>query len=262
MKSSLKVALIQSDLQWENTEDNLKSFSEKILQVDDDVDLIVLPEMFSTGFTMNVEGLAQNQDGATFSWMKEQAISSNSAIYGSFITEDDGEIYNRAYFFFPDGSFKKYDKKHLFTYAGEHKVFSAGKQRVIIEYKGWKIMPQICYDLRFPVWTRNDLNYDLLIYIASWPEKRKNHWNQLLKARAIENLTYVLAVNRVGVDGNDLTYSGNSQIIEYSGDVKCEAKEHKQEILSFVLNKDDQDAYRQNFGFLNDLDKIEFSSKL
>jgi predicted amidohydrolase len=258
MKSNLKVALIQSDLNWENIDDNLKSFSAKIAQVEDDVDLIVLPEMFSTGFTMNVEGLAQNQDGITFSWMKQEAISSNSAIYGSFISEENGKIYNRAYFFHPDGSFEKYDKKHLFTYAGEHKVFSAGDQRVIIDYKGWRIMPQICYDLRFPAWTRNDLNYDLLIYIASWPEKRKNHWNQLLKARAIENLTYVLAVNRVGIDGNNLTYSGNSQIIEYSGDVKAEAKEHSEEILTFVLEKDMQKKYRDNFGFLNDIDDIEF----
>ncbi|MEN8186898.1 MAG: amidohydrolase [Bacteroidota bacterium] len=252
--SNLSVALVQTDIVWEDTANNLNNLSKKLASISEKVDLIVLPEMFTTGFTMNVDSVKEKIEGEAYNWMKKMSQKLDCAIYGSVITEDEGGIYNRGYFFFPDGSHKIYDKKHLFTLAGEDKVFTAGSTRKVIDYKGWKIMPQICYDLRFPVWSRNNLEYDLLLYIASWPKKRKFHWNSLLPARAIENMSYVVAVNRVGSDDNNLDYSGNSKAIDYSGEIVAAAKEETEEIVIVHLDKEKQSNFREQFAFLKDMD--------
>ena len=257
--NNLNVALVQTNIAWENINENLNSLESKLNSLDNSVDLVILPEMFTTGFTMNVESIKEANGGTAFKWMSETAKKNNFAIYGSIISEDNNNIYNRGYFFYPDGSHKHYDKKHLFTLAGEEKVFTAGNQRSILEYKGWKIMPQICYDLRFPVWTRNDLDYDLLIYIASWPERRKHQWSTLLPARAVENMSYVMAVNRVGTDGNNLDYSGNSKAIDFSGEVISSAQEYKEEIVVVQLDKQKQNDFRNKFSFLNDIDDFKIS---
>lgn len=211
-KESLSLALVQADLAWENPEKNHKNLENQCASVDTETDLIILPEMFPTGFSMESEKLAQPPAGKSFQWMKKLAREKNSAVTGSIITKEKGEHFNRLYFVYPDGHYKTYDKKHLFTYAGEHHYYSPGKERIIVEYKGWRICPLICYDLRFPVWTRNTADFDLQIFVACWPAKRSHSWDSLLKARAIENLAYVAGVNRVGTDGNDLDYNGHSAI--------------------------------------------------
>ena len=252
----LKIALVQSDIIWESISQNLSSYSKKLIGIGLKTDLIILPEMFATGFSMNVDEISQEENGEIFNWMKQLAASENTAIYGSIIIKDTGKYYNRAYFVYPDGSFVTYNKKHLFSLAGEDEIYTAGNDRRIIEFKGWKIMPQICYDLRFPIWSRNDLNYDLLIYIASWPEKRIYAWQTLLKARAIENMTFVAGVNRVGTDGSYAKYSGESAVISPMGEVMIEIKNNEDKIEIIEIDKSFSDKVRSKLGFLNDIDKF------
>ena len=199
----MKVAIIQTALIWENPNANRIQFEEKIRGIEQNVDLIVLPEMFSTGFTMNPETVAETMNGETISWMQTLAKHKNSAITGSLVIVENGKYYNRLVFVLPSGEIKHYDKRHLFSLAGEEKVYTKGKTKLIIEYKGFKICPLICYDLRFPVFSRNVEDYDVLLYVANWPKPRINAWNALLKARAIENMCYVVGVNRIGEDQNN-----------------------------------------------------------
>lgn len=213
----MKVAIIQSDLVWENPKANRLHFDEKINSITDNIDLIVLPEMFSTGFTMNPASVAETMEGETVNWIKSLAIAKNCAITGSLVIQENGNFYNRMLFVYPNGEIMHYDKRHLFTLAKEDEVYTSGKEKVIIDYNNWKICLQICYDLRFPVFARNVENYDLLIYVASWPKPRINAWDILLRARAVENLSYVIGVNRIGVDANNLEYVGHSQVIDYLG---------------------------------------------
>ena len=214
----MKVALIQSSLFWENPIANRNHFGEKINAIFEEVDLIVLPEMFATGFTMNPEIVSETMEGETIQWMQSFAKAKNSAITGSIVIKENDNFYNRLVFVFPSGEIEFYDKRHLFTLAGEDKIYTAGHNKLIVEYKGWKICPLICYDLRFPVFSRNTENYDLLIYVANWPKTRINAWDALLKARAIENMSYTIGVNRIGEDDNGFHYNGHSQVVDFFGD--------------------------------------------
>ena len=255
-KSILKIVLIQSDLVWENPAKNRQSFEEKINTISSDVDLIILPEMFSTGFTMNASKVAETMDGETVKWMRELAENKNSAIIGSIIIEVDNLFYNRLLFVHPSGEIDSYDKKHTFTLAGEDKVFTAGKKRITIDYKGWKICPLICYDLRFPVWARNTTNYDLLLYVASWPKPRINAWDTLLKARSIENMSFTIGVNRVGVDENGYEYNGNSVCYDTMGNCLAKNDASEEVILEVEIDKNKQVQLRQKFQFLEDRDEF------
>jgi len=223
----LKVTIIQSDLVWENPEKNLQNFSSQIDAIKEQTDLIILPEMFATGFTMNAQKLAEENDGRTVQWMKSKATEKNADLIGSVIIKEDSGFYNRLFWVKSDGNVLKYDKRHLFRMADEHKIYKAGSTKLIADVKGWNVCPLICYDLRFPVWSRGEsLNFDLLIYIANWPERRSSHWRLLLQARAIENQAYVAGVNRVGKDGLDINYRGDSAIIDPLGNIiKQEAEQ-------------------------------------
>ena len=223
----LKITMIQSDLAWEDIDSNLTEFDVKIDSIEQDPHLIILPEMFSTGFSMNAAGLAQEMDGSAVKWIQKKSKEVHADIVGSIINKDEGKFYNRLVWAKPDGNLLTYDKKHLFRMAGEEKVYSAGNKNIIVELNGWKIRPFICYDLRFPAWTRNMKNqYDAAIFIANWPERRAGHWKTLLQARAIENQCYVVGVNRVGTDGNGLAYCGDSSIIDPWGTVVFQKSSH------------------------------------
>jgi len=252
----MKIALIQSQLFWENPEKNRKKFEEKINAISESVDLIVLPEMFTTGFTMRPNEVAETMQGETVTWLKSLAKAKKAAITGSLVLTENDNFYNRLVFVFPTGEIQFYDKKHLFTLAGEDKVYAAGNQKIVIEYLGWKICPLVCYDLRFPVFSRNTVNYDLLIYVASWPKTRINAWDALLKARAIENMSYVVGVNRIGEDHNGYQYNGHSQVVDFLGNYKLEPIEIKG-VFIVELNKVDLLATRKQLDFLSDQDAFE-----
>jgi predicted amidohydrolase len=216
----LMVTLIQTDLVWENIESNLAGLGNKIDGIQENTHLIVLPEMFATGFSMDADNLAQDMQGSAVQWLRKKSIQKNADIVGSIIIKENDNFYNRLLWAKPKGTLLIYDKKHLFRIIGEEKVYKAGNKNITVELNGWKIRPFICYDLRFPVWTRNiDNQFDLAIFIANWPEKRASHWKILLQARAIENQCYVVGVNRIGNDGNGLNYSGDSSIIDPLGTV-------------------------------------------
>uniref|UniRef100_A0AB33KZX2 Omega-amidase YafV n=1 Tax=Tenacibaculum sp. Pbs-1 TaxID=3238748 RepID=A0AB33KZX2_9FLAO len=254
--NTLKVALIQSDLVWENPIANRKQFEEKINNLTEGIDLIILPEMFTTGFTMNASAVAETMEGETVQWLQNLAQKKNVAITGSIVINENSTFYNRLLFVYPSREIDSYDKKHTFTLAGEHKVFSAGTERVIVEYKGWKICPLICYDLRFPIWARNTENYDLLLYVASWPKPRIEAWDALLKARAIENMTYTIGVNRVGVDANNYEYTGNTVCYNTLGNCLVKNNQGIEEILFVELDKEAQTKTRERFRFLDDRDRF------
>lgn len=248
----MKVALIQSDLFWENSIKNCELFEAKINQIEP-VDLIVLPEMFTSGFSMNAEFVAQTMQGEAILLLKKLAKSKNCAITGSLVISENNNFYNRMVFVFPDGNIEFYDKKHLFSLAGENKFYKPGDIKKIVTYKDFKICLQICYDLRFPVFARNKEDYDLLIYVASWPDTRINAWNILLKARAVENMSYVIGVNRVGTDDNNLNYTGNSQVIDSLGNFVLEPQT-SDDVFVINLDKSKMMQNRAYFGFLKDRD--------
>lgn len=257
MQNTLRVVGIQSNLVWENAQKNRENFQQKIEELPQLVDLIVLPEMFTTGFSMNPSLVFETMDGETVAWMKRIAKEKNCAITGSLVISENNFFYNRLLFVHPSQQIEIYDKKHLFTLAGEDKEYVAGTKKVIINYKGWKICPLVCYDLRFPVWSRNIENYDLLLYMASWPVPRINAWKTLLKARAIENMSYVLGVNRTGIDASDYKYSGNSLLVNCFGKTMSSLEDNKEGIVMGVLNKEKQENSRNKFTFLEDRDVFE-----
>lgn len=261
MDNKLKVVLIQSDLVWENPEENRINFTNKITGILQDVDLIILPEMFTTGFTMNANEVAETMKGHTVEWMQTIASQKKCAIIGSVVIKENDKLYNRALFVRPDGKVQSYDKHHTFTLAGEHKVYSQGKHQVLLEYKGWKICPLICYDLRFPVWSRNISDYDLLIYVANWPKVRITAWDTLLKARAIENMSYCIGVNRIGLDGNDHEYVGHSAAYDVLGNRIDDLDDETEGIAIVTLDKKDITTYRDKLGFLNDRDHFTFQEE-
>lgn len=252
----MKTALIQTTLIWENSSENRLSIQEKINSISQYVDLIVLPEMFTSGFTMNPEKVAETMQGETISWLKEVAKSKNCAITGSLVIEENNNYYNRLVFVVPSGEIQFYDKRHLFTLAGEDKAYTAGKDKIIIEYKGFKICPLICYDLRFPVFSRNVEDYDVLIYVANWPKPRVNAWDILLKARAVENMSYVIGVNRVGFDDNNLEYIGHSQVVDFLGNCIQEPQEIEG-VFIVDFNKEKLLETRNKLAFLNDKDNFK-----
>jgi predicted amidohydrolase len=256
METDLKTTIIQSKLHWENAEANRRMFSEKIASIKGKTDLIVLPEMFSTGFSMNAEKLAEPNDGETLNWMVSEAKKYNAAITGSVIIKENGNFYNRLFFIFPDRNYEKYDKKHTFTLAKENETYSAGTQRLIVDYKSWRICPLICYDLRFPVWARNTEDYDVLIYVANWPKVRTVAWDTLLRARAIENMAYCVGVNRVGFDGNEHEYNGHSAVYDVLGKQISDSNYEKEFIQTLVLKKEHIETNREKFRFLNDRDEF------
>ncbi len=252
----MKIALIQISLFWENPNKNRAYLNEKINSISQYVDLIVLPEMFTSGFTMNPKEVSETMQGETILWLKETAKSKNCAITGSLVIKENGNYYNRLVFVYPTGEIQTYDKRHLFTLAGEDEVYTSGKSKLIIDYKGFKICTLICYDLRFPVFSRNVEEYDMLIYVANWPKPRINAWNILLKARAVENMSYVIGVNRVGLDDNNLEYVGHSQAVDFLGNYIQEPKE-TEEIFIVNLDKETLLETRKKLAFLDDKDTFE-----
>ena len=249
------VSLIQSDIIWEDKNSNLKKYQEQIDKIES-TELIVLPEMFTTGFSMSPKDISEKMNGETIQWMKQNAHKMNSAICGSIIIEESGKYFNRFIWINPDGSIHHYDKRHLFSYAGENDNYTPGDSKIIIEYKGWKICPMICYDLRFPVWSRNSEEYDLLIYVANWPSKRKFAWRSLLVARAIENQCYVIGVNRVGLDNSGNSHSGETSIINALGE-SLYVKSHSEDLYTNGISKLELEKIRKQLPFLNDKDNFK-----
>ncbi|MGA8018177.1 MAG: amidohydrolase [Desulfobacterales bacterium] len=252
----LTVTLIQTELDWEDVAANLRRFDRLIDSLQVATDLIVLPEMFTTGFSMNAAALAENMSGRAVGWLGETARHTAAAVVGSIIVVDDGRFYNRLCWASPDGKLATYDKKHLFRYAGEDRVYAAGGASLLVELKGWRIRPFICYDLRFPVWTRNtNRTYDLALFVANWPQRRAEHWKVLLQARAIENQSYVIGVNRIGTDGNGLYHSGDSSVIDPIGTILFRSA-HAPCVFTLPLERDRLDDYRQSFPAWKDADQF------
>jgi len=258
--STLTVTTIQSNLIWEDKAANRAMLQQQIDSIPDKTEIVILPEMFTTGFSMQPERLAEKMDGETIEWMKMLSNKNSIVLTGSVMIEENGKFYNRLLWVLPNGQLGYYDKRHLFAYAEEDQHYSPGKKRLIASVKGWKINLQVCYDLRFPVWARQSFDsdqdnaeYDVLIYVANWPERRSHAWKTLLCARAIENQCYVIGVNRVGDDGKNIHYSGNSLVIDPMGQVLYHMAE-EEDINTITLSKEKLEEARTKFPFLHDAD--------
>jgi omega-amidase len=253
----MKIGFIQYNIKWENTPANLNYLDKLLERKDPKLDLLILPEMFNSGFTMNVEQCAESMNGQSIDWMKAVSLNFECAVCGSLIIEENGKFYNRFVWIDPEGRIEFYNKKHLFSLASEEDAFQKGVENNVFKYKDWSICPQICYDLRFPEWQRAALPFDLLIFVASWPERRIQAWRQLLQARAIENQCFVIGVNRIGEDGNSQRYNGASMIANPMGEIVLDAENNEglfiHEIDHFTLTET-----RQNLPFLKDRDQITF----
>lgn len=257
--NALKVTLLQAYLFWENVNKNLQNLSLKLSAIREKTDIIVLPEMFTTGFTMNVKDLAEEMGGKTMQWMQEKANRYDAVVTGTIIIKENNHYYNRLIWMRPNGTYEYYDKKHLFGMSKEDETFTAGNKKLIVELNGWKIMPVICYDLRFPVWLRNHNEYyDLLLVVANWPEKRAKHWNTLIPARAIENQAYIIALNRVGHDGNEIYYSGDTTCLDPKGDVVY-YKRDEEDLYTFTIYKEEVAKTRLEMPFLKDADDFKIN---
>jgi omega-amidase len=249
--ADLKLSLIQADLKWESKEENLSAFEEKIKRIDRGTHVVILPEMFTTGFSMRPETLV--------TWMKRIAAEHKTIVTGSLIIEEDGNYFNRMIWMLPNGSYGYYNKRHLFAYAKEHEHYTPGTKRFIASVNGWRINLMVCYDLRFPVWARQhpkegeDFEYDILVYVANWPENRVSAWKTLLQARAIENQSYVIGVNRVGIDGNNNFYTGDSSVFDPMGELMYQ-KSNEEDVFSFTLERSRLDEVRRQFQFWKDRD--------
>lgn len=253
----MKVAVIQSKLYWELPDKNFEQFEQKLAEVEPGTQLVLLPEMFTTGFSMSPTFLAERHPGRTVEWMKSMAKKHSFAIAGSYIAEENGKYYNRLVFTHPNGEIDTYNKRHLFRMAKEDEHYTAGTQRVIVNYEGWRILLAVCYDLRFPVWLRNRNDYDLMILVANFPERRRYAWNSLLVARAIENQVYVAACNRVGADGNQINHTGDSQIIDPMGQIVVQAKPNTEEVIYANIDRDYLSNIRDSFPVHLDADSFE-----
>jgi omega-amidase len=251
----LQIAVIQTDLIWENAKANRTRFEKLFLQLPNGTELVILPEMFSTGFSMNVNQLGEPMNGKTICWLKDQAATHETVIAGSLMIREDGECFNRFVFVYPDQTLDFYDKRHLFSMGQEQMYFTPGLHRKIVQIKSFRILPQICYDLRFPIFSRNRNDYDLMINCANWPGSRSDVWKTLLKARAIENQAYVAGVNRTGIDANKINYKGGSMVIDPKGKEMVTGTE-KEEILSAKLSKASLDQFREKFPVLPDADNF------
>jgi omega-amidase len=266
MNQPLTITLLQTNLHWENKTANLAMLKEKILSIKEKTEIVVLPEMFSTGFSMNPKLLAETMDGESVEWMKQVAEEKKIILTGSLIIEEKGQYFNRLIWMLPNGQYGVYDKRHRFAFAGEDEEYTAGSKRLIASVKGWKLNLLICYDLRFPVWARQGrgeqqpegLEYDVLIYVANWPERRVIAWKTLLQARAIENQCYVVGVNRTGDDGNKIHYTGESMVVEPMGEIMYQKKE-VEDIFTITLDKDHLKMVREKFPFWKDADRFIIS---
>jgi len=268
MPPDLRITLIQTSLHWENRQANLEMFSQKIESIREATDLILLPEMFSTGFSMNTEKNAETMSGEVIQWMKENAAKKSAVICGSLMMKDGEKYFNRLIWMQPDGNLQYYDKRHLFGLGDEHNHYSSGNKKILVELNGWKILPLVCYDLRFPVWARNTApsnspeggehsrSYDLLLYVANWPERRVNAWKTLLEARAIENQCYVAGVNRVGNDGHGIHHTGESSVIDPRGEILWREAE-RESIHTCTLSYHHLNHIRESLPFLKDADQFE-----
>jgi omega-amidase len=254
---NLKITVFQAYLFWENVERNINNITLKLSGIREKTDLIILPEMFSTGFSMKAASLAEPMDGKTMKWMHKTAILYDCVVTGSIIIEEEGKYYNRLIWMRQNGSYEYYDKRHLFAMGKEHQTYTAGVKKLVVELKGWKICPMICYDLRFPVWLRNqNSEYDLMILVANWPEKRIAHWRALITARAIENQAYVIGVNRVGHDGNEVYHSGDSTCVDPLGN-SVYYKRDEEDLYTFTIIGDEVGKTRKALPFLTDADEFK-----
>lgn len=252
----LSIGLLQFDIAWEDKKANLSSLKNSIQRIQSgELDLLLLPEMFNTGFSMNTQKLAEGLNGETVETLKNIAAEKNCAVAGSLIIEENDKYYNRLIFIKPDRSLESYDKRHLFSLVDEDKHLTAGKKKLIVSYKGWKINFFICYDLRFPVWCNNDSGVDLTIFVANWPAKRVHHWDALLKARAIENQSYIAAVNRIGKDGDGNEHNGHSAVYDFKGDLLTELSENQNLIIQ-KIEKKPLEEHRKKYPFLKDNDQF------
>jgi predicted amidohydrolase len=260
--SKLSFTIIQTNLHWEDKQRNLDEFEQKIRHLSKDAQIVLLPEMFSTGFSMKPESLAENMDGDSVKWMKRMASEKKIILAGSLIIEENGNYFNRLIWMQPDGKCGHYDKRHLFAFGEEDEHYTPGNKRLIASVNGWKVNLMVCYDLRFPVWARQQLDehrnfeYDVLVYVANWPDKRITAWKSLLQARAIENQCYVIGVNRVGTDGKDIFYSGNSMVVGPLGEVLYQ-KVNDEDVFTIALDKKYLDEAREKFQFWRDGDKFK-----
>jgi omega-amidase len=262
----LKVSIVQTDLTWRDPECNLHHFDALIDSIAEPTDLVVLPEMFTTGFTMQPESLAEAVKSTTLKWMLGKSAEKECAVMGSYIVEEHGKYLNRLYIVFPNGESFFYDKKHLFRMAEEDKFFTPGNERLVVKLKGWKLSLLICYDLRFPVWCRNsfkdgDYGFDCQIFVANWPEIRNHAWKTLLTARAIENQSYVVGVNRIGSDGNGIAHSGDSMVIDPWGAKISETLPHQESVETITLSTAKLNSFRKNVTFGLDWDDFELKQK-
>ena len=251
----MKLLLLQTDIHWNEPGRNRERATE-LIESSPKVDLIVLPEMFTTGFATVPEGIAEAANTDTLAWMQDTSARQNAAIAGSVATEEDGKYYNRFYFVKPDGTYTVYNKRHLFTFAGEDKHYEAGEERIIVEWRGWRILLQVCYDLRFPVFARNRGDYDMILYVANWPTVRIHPWNTLLRARAIENVCYVAGINRTGVDPY-VSYSGGTALIDFKGETAAETAWNSEEAVCCEVDQEALIQFRNKFPALNDADDFE-----
>jgi predicted amidohydrolase len=251
----LNLTLLQTELAWQNPEANREHFAGLIEAEAPHSDLILLPETFATGFTMEAVANSEPGDGESAGWMREMARKHDVFLCGSIVTRDDDKYFNRLLWVSPEGEQRRYDKRHLFRMAGEHKKYSAGKEKIIVHIDDWRICPLICYDLRFPVWSRGINEYDLLLYVANWPAPRRSAWRTLLPARAVENLCYCAGVNRIGKDGNDIEYAGDSMVADYYGNLIADAGE-QDTAVRVTLSLDKLDAYREKFPAWKDADRF------
>jgi predicted amidohydrolase len=256
---ALSVTVVQADLHWHDAARNRAALAQTIGDIGEQTDLIVMPEMFTTGFSMDAPALAEPVDGPSVAWMREQSVAAGAAVCGSLIIADGGNYYNRFFCVTPDDEMACYDKRHLFRLANEQHHYAGGTERITFELNGFRICPMICYDLRFPVWSRNRGDYDLLLYVANWPSARHHAWRTLLRARAIENLCYLAGVNRVGVDGNDLPYAGGSAIIDYLGQDVADLGDQPGTATA-SLDLDTLHAFRERFAFDRDADEFTLTT--
>ena len=258
----LRITIIETGLHWENASANRKMFSNYFDAIQEPTDVIVLPEMFTTGFTMNASANCETMNGETMEWMQEWSKKKSCVITGSIIIMDNGKYFNRLIWMTPVGNPEFYDKRHLFRLSGEDKIFSHGNKKLIVTVKGWKIFPLICYDLRFPVWSRRTANenYDVLIYSANWPERRIAAWKHLLPARAIENQSYVVGVSRIGKDGNDVEHSGESVVFNYKGEIISVSKPEKQSVETVSLSFSGLESFRSQLPFHLDADEFDLKT--
>ena len=259
--SSLHFTIIQSSLFWEDKGANLDMLAQKIRNISEPTEIIVLPEMFNSGFSMQPDKMGETMEGPTVDWMRRLSAEKKAIITGSLIIEENGKYFNRLIWMLPNGEYGHYDKRHLFAFAGEDQHYTAGNKRLIASVKGWKINLQICYDLRFPVWARQTSNneYDVLVYVANWPEKRSHAWKTLLVARAIENQAFVVGVNRVGLDGNNIAHSGNSMVVGPVGEVLYHSAD-QESVFQITLNREELETTRTQFPFWKDADFFTIQS--